>query len=65
MGDIEKISEPIGIQCAEVLDWTKSLRDRSPSPTRGRTRSRSLSPALKTSARSRSHKKGTALVHKL
>ena len=39
-----KISEPIGIQSADVLEWTKTLRSRSPSPTRQGTRSRSPSP---------------------
>lgn len=59
MGDVEKISEPIGVQSAEVLEWSKSLRDRSPSPNRNKVRSRSPSPAQKSaSARSRTPRKG-------
>lgn len=39
-----KISEPIGVQTADVLEWSKSLRSRSPSPSRHGTRSRTPSP---------------------
>ncbi|XP_052797276.1 ELKS/Rab6-interacting/CAST family member 1-like isoform X2 [Mya arenaria] len=61
MSEVDKISEPIGVQSAEVLGWTKSLRDRTPSPGRAKARSRSPSPAHK-SARSRTPRKGVLMM---
>ena len=52
----EKISNPIGVQSADVLEWSRSLRDRSLSPVRNTTRSRSPSPA--SSARKQTPRKG-------
>lgn len=56
MGDMDKITEPNGVQPAEVLEWKRTLREKSRSPGRNVTRSRSLSPAL--SARKRAPRKG-------
>lgn len=45
MSEIDKITEPNGVQSAEVLEWKKTLRGSSSSPVRNVTRSRSPSPA--------------------
>ncbi|CAC5384915.1 unnamed protein product [Mytilus coruscus] len=41
----ERISEPMGTQTADVIEWSRSLRSRSPSPSRQNVRSRSPSPS--------------------
>ena len=41
----ERISEPLGSQTADVIEWSRTLRSRSPSPTRQNVRSRSPSPS--------------------
>ncbi|KAL4227957.1 hypothetical protein ACF0H5_013395 [Mactra antiquata] len=56
MSEIDKITEPNGIQSADVNEWKKTLRDQSPSPVRHSTRSRSPSPA-RSSARKRTPRK--------
>ncbi|XP_045216579.2 ELKS/Rab6-interacting/CAST family member 1-like isoform X2 [Mercenaria mercenaria] len=61
MSDGDKISEPNGVQSADVLEWKKSLRDKSQSPVRNVTRSRSPSPA-QTSARKRTPRKGVLMM---
>ncbi|XP_060553175.1 uncharacterized protein LOC132714330 isoform X2 [Ruditapes philippinarum] len=61
MSDGEKISEPNGIQSAEVLEWKKTLREKSPSPVRNVNRSRSPSPA-QSSARKRTPRKGVLMM---
>ncbi|XP_062573134.1 ELKS/Rab6-interacting/CAST family member 1-like [Saccostrea cucullata] len=50
-----RISEPIGSQSPDVIEWSRSLR--SPSPTRQNLRSRSPSPSRLTSARSHTSRK--------
>ena len=49
-----RISEPMGSQGPDVLEWSRSLR--SPSPTRQTLRSRSPSPSRVNSARSHTRK---------
>ncbi|VDI20514.1 uncharacterized protein LOC143054047 isoform X2 [Mytilus galloprovincialis] len=41
----ERISAPMGTQTADVIEWSRSLRSRSPSPSRQNVRSRSPSPS--------------------
>lgn len=47
----ERISEPLGSQTADVIEWSRSLRSRSPSPSRQNVRSRSPSPSRISSER--------------
>lgn len=57
MTETGRISEPIGSQGPDVLEWSRSLR--SPSPThhsQQKLRSRSPSPSRVTSARSHTKK---------
>ncbi|XP_033727211.1 LOW QUALITY PROTEIN: filamin A-interacting protein 1-like [Pecten maximus] len=61
MADSGRITMPIGVQPPDVLEWSRTLRSRSPSPTRmNGLRSRSPSPTRLLSARdeneSASHK---------
>ena len=49
-----KISEPLGVQSHDVLEWSRSLRSRSPSPSEHRTRSRTPSPGRGSKPLSRS-----------
>ncbi|OWF38895.1 hypothetical protein KP79_PYT23636 [Mizuhopecten yessoensis] len=52
MADSGRITMPIGVQPPDVLEWSRTLRSRSPSPTRmNGLRSRSPSPTRLSSAR--------------
>jgi len=43
MEELGRISEPLGSQPPDVLEWSRSLRSRSPSPSRQNMRSPSPS----------------------